>query len=93
VLALATRTDTPDVRGPNRPATAADRSAARAQLEASRRERNRLNDASLATRLAALKGVPVVVSQWASWCPPCRAEFPFFAQMAERYRGEVASSA
>lgn len=94
VLALATRTDTPDVRESNGAAAAAGRSAGRAgtpaQLQANRRERNALIDTSLATRLAALKGVPVVVNQWASWCPPCRAEFPFFAEMAERYRSEVA---
>lgn len=41
-------------------------------------------------RLAALKGRPVVVNQWASWCPPCRFEFPFFRRVAERYAGKVA---
>lgn len=94
VLALATRTETPDVREPNVAATGVGPSAGQAgtpaQLRANRRERNALIDVSLATRLAALKGVPVVVNQWASWCPPCRAEFPFFAEMAERYRSEVA---
>lgn len=33
-------------------------------------------------RLAALKGYPVVVNKWASWCNPCRAEFPFFQSVA-----------
>jgi len=32
--------------------------------------------------LAALKGYPVVVNKWASWCGPCRAEFPTFQQVS-----------
>jgi thiol-disulfide isomerase/thioredoxin len=41
-------------------------------------------------RLGSLKGTPVVVNQWASWCGPCTFEFPFFAALAKRYKGEVA---
>jgi cytochrome c biogenesis protein CcmG/thiol:disulfide interchange protein DsbE len=33
-------------------------------------------------RLAALRGHPVVVNQWASWCGPCRAEFPHFQRLS-----------
>lgn len=33
-------------------------------------------------RVRALKGHPIVVNKWASWCRPCRAEFPIFEQVA-----------
>jgi cytochrome c biogenesis protein CcmG/thiol:disulfide interchange protein DsbE len=40
-------------------------------------------------RLAELRGHPVVASQWASWCGPCRFEFPFFSDLARRHEGLV----
>ena len=46
--------------------------------------------AAFERELGRLRGRPVVVNQWASWCGPCRAEFPFFEQLAGRYRGRVA---
>jgi cytochrome c biogenesis protein CcmG, thiol:disulfide interchange protein DsbE len=37
---------------------------------------------ALRARLAALRGTPVVVNKWASWCEPCRAEFPIFQHVS-----------
>jgi thiol-disulfide isomerase/thioredoxin len=41
-------------------------------------------------RLAELKGTPVVINKWASWCGPCRAEFPAFQQLATERGKEIA---
>jgi cytochrome c biogenesis protein CcmG, thiol:disulfide interchange protein DsbE len=41
-------------------------------------------------QLDRLRGTPVVVNQWASWCGPCKFEFPFLRSAAERYAGRVA---
>jgi cytochrome c biogenesis protein CcmG/thiol:disulfide interchange protein DsbE len=41
-------------------------------------------------RIAALRGHPVVVNQWASWCGPCREEFPWLQQASARYGKRVA---
>jgi cytochrome c biogenesis protein CcmG/thiol:disulfide interchange protein DsbE len=54
-------------------------------LAALHRQANRLlsgDKAALQRRLGALRGHPVVVNKWASWCTPCRAEFPVFQQVA-----------
>jgi cytochrome c biogenesis protein CcmG, thiol:disulfide interchange protein DsbE len=41
-------------------------------------------------RLAELKGYPVVVNKWGSWCGPCRDEFPTFQRQALEHGKRVA---
>lgn len=37
---------------------------------------------ALRARLATLRGRPVVINKWASWCEPCRAELPTFQRVS-----------
>jgi cytochrome c biogenesis protein CcmG/thiol:disulfide interchange protein DsbE len=41
-------------------------------------------------RLKELRGYPVVVNKWASWCGPCRYELPFFRKQAVKRAKRVA---
>lgn len=36
-----------------------------------------------------LKGTPVVINLWASWCVPCREEAPALEAMWQKYKGRV----
>src|SRR6266545_4047889 len=62
-------------------------------LRALAREAGRLLDGgsdAFVAHLRRLRGYPIVVNQWASWCGPCRYEFPFFQRLAAKYAGRIA---
>lgn len=39
-------------------------------------------------RLAALRGRPVLINFWATWCEPCRAEMPAIRAISRRYEAD-----
>lgn len=38
--------------------------------------------------LSSLRGNPVILNFWASWCSPCRHEMPFIQQIYEDWQSE-----
>jgi cytochrome c biogenesis protein CcmG, thiol:disulfide interchange protein DsbE len=64
-----------------------------APLAALHAQANRLiptDKAKFADLIAGLKGHPVVINKWASWCAPCRGEFPVLQSTSVTYGKRVA---
>ena len=38
--------------------------------------------------MSDFEGKVVVLNFWASWCPPCRWEMPFFERMSQEYEDQ-----
>jgi thiol-disulfide isomerase/thioredoxin len=68
------------------PGAPAELAALRSQVNVLRPDGAKAFDA----QLRALRGHPVVVNMWASWCDPCRFELPFLQREALRRGARVA---
>ncbi len=40
-------------------------------------------------KLSALRGKPVVINFWATWCPPCKEETPLLQRYSQKYAGKL----
>ena len=41
------------------------------------------------TTLSSLRGKPVVLNFWASWCDPCKTEAPALQELSQKYAGRM----
>jgi thiol-disulfide isomerase/thioredoxin len=73
--------DTPHVPVVGLPSTdAGDKAGKPADLSFSLKD---MNGATVA--LASYKGKPLIVNFWATWCPPCKLEIPWFIEFKQKF--------
>lgn len=44
-----------------------------------------LKNSQVSTTLSSYQGQVIWIDFWASWCPPCKASFPWLNQMQQKY--------
>lgn len=90
---LATGCGSGEEEAPPPPDYAKELTGSPAPLAALHEQSDQLLDGGLDAynqRIEGLKGFPVVVNVWASWCGPCRAEFPYFQKLSAEMGKKVA---
>lgn len=90
---LAGCNDDPESAAPPRAEAAERLAGAPAPLAALHRQANQLltgGAPAFEARLRQLRGHPVVVNKWASWCEPCKQEFPYLQRLSVELGREVA---
>jgi cytochrome c biogenesis protein CcmG, thiol:disulfide interchange protein DsbE len=93
ILAIAACDSGEEPRSAASPGDAQRLAGAPPPLAALHRQGNELLDGgadAFKARLRRLRGYPVVVNKWASWCGPCRFEFPFFQRLSVKHGKRVA---
>ncbi len=93
VLIVHPKTSTPRSANLSRSAVSSALAGSPAVLAALHAQGNQLlsgGPTAFKARLKALRGHPVVVNEWASWCEPCQSEFPVFQRVSVHYGRQVA---
>jgi cytochrome c biogenesis protein CcmG, thiol:disulfide interchange protein DsbE len=83
-------TDQPKSAGKPSPAALKGAPAPLAALHRQSNDLLRGGPEAFKRRLHDLRGYPVVVNKWASWCGPCRGEFPYFQRQSVKLGKRIA---